>query len=202
MKRFLRMVTICVLFCISAALAAACSLDPSLPRLASDPPDRALIGVRFGDSLFDVENRFPMGQPQTSPHGAAAIRLEDVSVQGIDYDDVIYEFSEASGMQMTIAHFAPSQSANVYQALQSSLGAPSSNGAVGDGAANVEASWQKADGSKVFFSGPRHRLVLLGKDGGALQVDIALRDAQTPMASSPIVPAQRAAKSSRVAMGK
>jgi hypothetical protein len=44
--------------------------------------------------------------------------------------------------------------------------------------------------------------VLLGKDGGALEVDIALRDAQTPTASAPIVPAQPPAKSPSVAMGK
>jgi hypothetical protein len=160
------------------------------------------MGVRLGDSFLDVENRFPLGQPQTSPHGAPAILLENVSAQGIDYDDVIYEFSDASGMQMTIAHFASSQSDNVYRALQSSLGAPSSNGAVGEGAANVEASWQNADGSKVFFSGPRHRLVLLGKDGSALEVDVALRDAQTPMESSLIPAAPPVAKSPGIAMGE
>ena len=177
------MATTRAVLCASAALATACSLDASLPRLASNGPNRGLMGVRFGDSFRDVENRFPLGQLETSPYGAPAIRLEDVSAQGIEYDDVIYEFSDASGMQLTIAHFEPAQSANLYRALRTSLGVPSSNGAVGDGAANIEASWQNSDGSGVFFSGPRHRLVLLGKDGGALQVDIHLRDSQTPMAS-------------------
>jgi hypothetical protein len=165
-------------------MAAACSLDAPQATLPIDSPSGALMGVRFGDSIAEVQRRFPLGSTQTSPHGAPAIRLEDVSSHAIAYQDVIYEFSETSGMQMVIAHFDPSQSGEVYQQLQSSLGAPATSGAVAEGAANLEASWPRSDGSGVFFSGPMHRVVVLGKDGGSLKVDIRLRDEQTPEVSS------------------
>ncbi len=121
--------------------------------------------------------------PQTSPYGAPAYKVENVISGSIDYEDVVYEFAERSGMQMVIAHFAPSATADVYQQLQTTLGAPSSAGAAVEGAANVEASWQLPDGSSVLFSGPFHRVVLLGKDGASLAVDIRLRDLGEPMPS-------------------
>jgi hypothetical protein len=39
--------------------------------------------------------------------------------------------------------------------------------------------WQ----SGALFSGPSHRLVLIGKDGGSLKPDIRLRDMDVPVAS-------------------
>jgi len=76
----------------------------------------------------------------------------------------------------------PSASPDVYQQLQPTLGAPSSTGAAVEAATNAEASWQLADGSSVLFSGPFHRVVLLGKDGASLAVDIRLRDLGEPNA--------------------
>jgi hypothetical protein len=143
----------------------------------------SFMGVRFGDSIEDVERRFPSGSPQTSPYGAPAYLLENVPSGTVDYQDVIYEFAEPSGMQMVIAHFTPSSSADVYKELQTTLGAPSSAGATTPDAANVEASWQMPDGGSVLFSGHSHRLVLIGKDGGSLKTDIRLRDMDVPMAS-------------------
>jgi hypothetical protein len=166
-------------------MAAACSLETPQATVPIDTPGAgALMGVHFGDSFAEVQHRFPLASTQTSPHGAPAIRLEDVSSHAINYQDVIYEFSERSGMQMVIAHFDSSQSGEVYQQLQGSLGAPVTSGAAAEGAANVEASWPRSDGSGVFFSGPMHRVVVLGKDGGLLKVDIHLRDEQTPEVSS------------------
>jgi hypothetical protein len=39
------------------------------------------------------------------------------------------------------------------------------------------------DGGSVLFSGPAHRLVLIGRDGGSLKPDIRLRDMDVPRAS-------------------
>jgi hypothetical protein len=141
------------------------------------------MGVHFGDSLDDVERRFPLGLTQTSPYGAPAYKLENVNSRSINYQDVTYEFAEASGMQMVFAHFAPSESADVYQQLQTTLGAPSSAGATSEGTASVEASWQLPDGGSVLFSGRSHRLALLGKDGGSLKTDVRLRDMDALAAS-------------------
>lgn len=173
------------LLCAWTCIAIACSIAPSLP-VSRDAGPRGLnsfMGVHFGDSRDEVERRYPSGSPQTSPYGAPAYEVENVGSGSIDYQDVVYEFAEKSGMQMVIAHFVPSASADVYQQLQTTLGAPSSAGAASDGAANGEASWQLADGGSVLFSARLHRIVLLGKDGGSLKDDIRLRDLAEPMAS-------------------
>jgi hypothetical protein len=141
------------------------------------------MGVRFGDSLDDVQRRFPLGSSQTSPYGAPAYKIEDASSGSVEYQDVIYEFSERSGMQMVIAHFAPSANADVYQQLQTTLGAPTSTGATNEGATTVEAEWRLSDGSSVRFNGRMHRVVLLGKDGRSLEVDIHLREPELPSVS-------------------
>jgi hypothetical protein len=183
--RSIQTATARLLWCGWAFIAVACSLAPSIPLVRNGTPRglNSFMGVHFGDSRDDVERRFPVGIPQTSPYGAPAYMLEKVSSASIDYEDVIYEFAEGSGMQMVIAHFAPSQSADVYKQLQTTLGAPSSAGAPLEGAASVEASWQLPDGGSVLFSGPAHRLVLLGKAGGSLKPDIRLRDVGAPEAS-------------------
>jgi len=185
MKGSVRTATAIALSCAWAFTGIACSLIPSDPLPAIGPAHRvnAFIGVRFGDSIDEVERRFPAGATQTSPYGAPAYKVEDVNAGSIDYQDVVYEFTDNSGMQMAIAHFAPSACADVYQQLVSSFGAPSSSGATSDSPANLEASWKMSDGSSVLFSGPAHRLVLLGKDGSSLQVDIQLRDMDQPVSS-------------------
>jgi hypothetical protein len=98
----------------------------------------------------------------------------------MEYQDVVFEFSDSAGMQLAIAHFASSAKADVYQQLEARLGAPSSIAASSEAAGNVEAAWQLSDGSKVLFSGQFHRLVLLGKEGRSLEVDIRLRDLDFP----------------------
>ena len=184
--------------CAMASGAFACStsahinpLNGTLPAALSAPfsgngTPRALnsfMGVHFGDSIEDVERRFPSGSPQTSPYGAPAYQAENVTSGTIAYQDVIYEFAETSGMQMVIAHFAPASAADVYKQLQDTLGAPSSAGANIPDASSVEASWQMPDGGSVQFSGRAHRLVLIGKDGSSLKTDIRLRDMDVPVES-------------------
>lgn len=141
------------------------------------------MGVDFGESLDRVQRRYPTGITQTSPYGAPAFKLENVSSRNIEYHDVIYEFAGNSGMQMVIAHFEPSAGSDVYQELQQRLGAPSFSGVTVEGSASAEASWRLPDGSRVLFSGPYHRLVLIGKDGNSLETDIRLRDQYVPAVS-------------------
>lgn len=139
------------------------------------------MGVRFGENAYDVERRFPDGAPETSPYGAPAYKIENVSLGTIDYQDVIFEFSEKSGMQLVIAHFTPSSSAEVYQQLQKTFGPPSSTGATdASDLSTVEASWKRDNGASAIFSGAFHRLTLIGPDGGALKTDVRLRDTDVP----------------------
>jgi hypothetical protein len=108
--------------------------------------------------------------------------LDNVSFGTTDYRDVTFEFVEHSGMQMAIAHFPASSSAQVYQQLQNSFGPPTSGGGLNLGdASTIDASWQMANGTAVLFSGPFHRLTLIGRDGGSLKPDIRLRDTDVPI---------------------
>ena len=184
-KSSIQTITARALWCAWAFIAIACSLAPSNRWIGGDAPGglHSFMGVHFGDSPDDVERRFPSGSPQTSPYGAPAYQVENVTSGTVDYRDVVYEFAERAGMQMVIAHFAPSSTADVYKQLQDTLGAPTSAGAATNDAASVEASWQLPDGGSVLFSGPSHRLVLIGKDGGSLTPDIRLRDMEVPVPS-------------------
>ena len=165
-------------WCALAFTAIACGLVSNpLDREAPRRGPNSFMGVRFGDSLDDVERRFPLGLTQTSPYGAPAYKLENVNSASIDYQDVTYEFTDSAGMQLVFAHFVPSQSIDVYQELEKSLGAPSSASATLQEAARAEAMWHLPDGGSVLFSGPAHRLALVGKDGSSLKTDIRLRDA-------------------------
>jgi len=173
------------LSCAFALCLGACT-TAALNQWSSRGTPRAVdsfIGVNFGASLNDVERRFPAGLRETSPYGAPAYKLENVNSAAANYQDVIFEFAENSGMQMAIAHFAPSSSAAVYQQLQNSFGPPSSSGGLNPSdASTVEASWQMVNGSAIVFSGPNHRMTLIGKDGAALKPDIRLRDTDVPLA--------------------
>jgi hypothetical protein len=169
--------------CACSFLAIACSAGASNPLLQAGESHTmdSFMGVHFGDPVDQVELRFPTGMIQTSPYGAPAFRLEDATSRNIEYQDVIYEFSPTSGMQLVIAHFVPSASADVFQQLQSTLGAPTSTGASStEGPVPADASWRLSDGTRVLFSRTYHRLLLIGKDGGALETDIRLRDQFIP----------------------
>ena len=168
-----------------AFTAVGCSMIPSQPLTPIVAAHRVdpFMGVTFGDSFDDVERRFPTGLAQTSPYGAPALKLENVSAHGIEYQDVIYEFAGNAGMQLVIAHFTPSASEDLYQQLQGTLGAPNSSDANIDGSARAGASWKLSDGSRVLFDGSHHRLVLIGNNGASLETDIHLRDQFIPTVS-------------------
>ncbi len=176
---------VALILSLGASGAVACSLVPSNPLSGQSPPKglNSFMGVKFGDSRDEVEHLFPIGFNQTSPYGAPAFKVEDVSAGSFDYQDVVYEFTDQSGMQMVIAHFPPSEGSEVYQQLESALGAPSSTGTIHEGVASLEASWKLPNGGRVQYSGPFHRVVLIGKEGASLEVDIRLRDLDAPVAA-------------------
>ena len=131
--------------------------------------------------IQDVQRRYPQGASETSPYGAPAYKLSNISAGSVDYRTVIFEFTEDSGMQLVIAHFTPSSTGEVYQQFKSALGEPSSSG--GTNAADpstVAASWQLAKGDMVSFNGPARSLVMLGAMGQELKQDIELRETNTP----------------------
>ena len=173
----------------SAARASLCVLALGLfacstisPRKESDARTLdSFLGVHFGDRFEEIKRRYPKGTPETSPYGAPALKLQNVSSGSVDYRDVIYEFDEKAGMQMVIAHFTPSSTADAYQQLKSTLGPPTSSGGtdVSD-ISTVEAAWQLSNGSSVLFDGGAHRLGLIGPSGAGLKPDIGLRDLAIP----------------------
>jgi len=182
----IHVVTARTIFYMWALTTAACSVTRSIPLINPGPPHEldSFIGIRFGDSIDHVERQFPTGLIQTSPYGAPAYKLENVSSGNIEYQDVIYEFQQNVGMQMVIAHFEPSAGTDLFQQLQTTLGPPVSASSGSEGSASgANAAWRLSDGSRVIFDGPFHRLVLIGKNGGSLETDIRLRDQFIPAVS-------------------
>lgn len=137
----------------------------------------SFLGVRFGESLDDAMRQYPYGSQETSPYGAPAYRVDHQDAGTIEYQKVIYEFNDA-GMQLAIAHFAPSSTADVLNQLTRSLGEPSSSGGTDPSdPSTVHASWVLPNGETVDFSGHAHRLTLIGQRGESLKEDVRLREA-------------------------
>lgn len=136
----------------------------------------SFLGVRFGDSIDSVMRRHPNGLQETSPFGAPAYRIDNQDAGTVVYKKVVYEFND-SGMQLAIARFSPADASDVLKQLTNSLGTPTSSGGtdVSD-ASTVHATWTMPGGETVDFSGPSHRLTLVGPRGSALEPDVQLRD--------------------------
>jgi hypothetical protein len=138
---------------------------------------KSFLGVRFGDSIDDAMHRYPSGSVETSPYGAPAYRIENEQSGSVAYQNVVYEFNDA-GMQLAIAHFTPASSSYVLQQLKQSLGEPTSSGGTDPAdASTMKVSWALTGGGSVDFSGPAHRLTLLGPRGDNLKQDVTLREA-------------------------
>jgi hypothetical protein len=141
---------------------------------------KSFLGVRFGDSIDDATHRYPAGSVETSPYGAPAYRIENEQSGSVAYQNIVYEFNDA-GMQLAIAHFTPSSSSYVLQQLTQSLGEPTSSGGTDPtDASTMKVSWALAGGGVVDFSGPAHRLTLIGPRGNSLKQDVTLREAGEP----------------------
>ena len=82
---------------MAGALAcAACSASspvasmPKMLGLAGQPNLTSFLDVRFGDSLYRVQTRFPSGAIETAPYGADTYRINNIEVDSIRYKQVKY----------------------------------------------------------------------------------------------------------------
>jgi hypothetical protein len=153
---------------------AACSAVAPLATSANQGPS-AFMGVRFGLTLAQTQQLHPTGDPETSPYGADAYRLADVSVGDAKYDSVVYEFTNNHGMQMVIAQFLAGSGDLILDDLRKTLGAPDTSSDT-DSTDGPSLIWHTASGVNVQFDGPKRQLILLGPYGKSLEGDINLRN--------------------------
>ncbi len=170
-----RMCSAALLFAAALVFGCAGMSARSLVPFGQENRNAAFLGVSFGESLDSVQRRYPEGSQETSPFGAPAYRLHDMNAGAVEYQSVVYEFSERNGMQLVFATFAPSWSGDVYRQLQQILGTPlKSNGETDP--AKVKASWQGKSGEFLTYDGPEHCFAIVGPKGDSLRADIALRE--------------------------
>jgi hypothetical protein len=138
----------------------------------------SFLGVRFGDELYRVQQRMPSGEVESAPYGADALRVDNVTVDSILWERVIFEFTEGTGMQLVMARFSPPSATTVYTMLEKTIGAPTtSRQGAGTSPATLEAIWDLPHEERVSFDGPRRLVVVVGPAGGALKKDIDLAEA-------------------------
>lgn len=167
---------------ILAATLASCSAHlPSAPSLTlsgalsmvGKPNLTSFLGVRFGDSLYLVQTRFPSGMMETGVYGADTYRIDNIEVQSIRYERVKYEFATYSGMQLVAAWFTADSSGKVLGKLVQAIGPPTRQSNLkGSSPVDTEASWELPHGERVIFSGPRRFVAVLGPGGSTLKHDI------------------------------
>jgi hypothetical protein len=158
----------------SVCCLEACALPMLSDALNSSGP-RSFLGVRFGTSLAQAQNLYPLGSAETSPYGADAYRLSGVGFGEANYESVAYEFTPTHGMQLVVARFSPESGDPILSELKKSLGTPVESGA-SDSPRSV-ATWAAPNGVTVTFDGPNRWLVLIGPYGTALEPDVKLRQA-------------------------
>ncbi|HYL57832.1 MAG TPA: hypothetical protein VEU51_03100 [Candidatus Acidoferrales bacterium] len=175
-----------VLATVGAAIAlTACSavkvptVPPSVTNLLKLEPNlTSFLDVRFGDSLYRVQTRFPSGVMQTAPSGADIYRIDKIEVDSIHYTQVDYEFTSQMGMQLVVARFTPESAGQVLAKLVQAVGPPTQQtNPNGSDPAGARASWQLAHGERVIFDGPRRFVAVIGPGGGSLKLDIEVREA-------------------------
>jgi hypothetical protein len=169
---------------VSVFVCAACSLTspaasmPKMRDLLGPPNLTSFLDVRFGDSMYRVQNRFPNGSVETAPYGADTYRINNIEVDSIRYQQVKYEFTSYSGMQLVMAWFTPESSGKVLEKLISAVGQPSEQTtAKGTAAADIQAIWRLPHGERVIYDGPKRFVAVLGPGGGPLKQDAAENEA-------------------------
>src|ERR1039458_4768733 len=152
---------------------AACSASspglamPKMLGLMGQPNLTSFLDVRFGDSLYRVQNRFPSGAVETAPYGADTYRINNIEVDGIRYQRVKYEFTSYSGMQLVMAWFTPESSGKVLEKLVQSVGPPSEqNSSKGSAAADTRAFWQLYCGNLSYSTTADDLAALFARFGG------------------------------------
>ncbi|MGB0060054.1 hypothetical protein [Candidatus Binatus sp.] len=162
----------------SSGSPAVVSVQKKVQGLLGQPNVTSFLDVRFGDSLYRVQNRFPNGSLETAPYGADTYRLENIEVDGVRYQRVKYEFTSYSGMQLVMAWFTPDSSEQVLEKLIAAIGAPTEqDSAKGSAPADTRAMWRLPHGERVVFDGPKRFVAVLGPGGGPLRQDEAENEA-------------------------
>jgi hypothetical protein len=156
----------------SANSPAVVSLQKKVQGFLGPPNLTSFLDVRFGDSLYRVQNRFPNGTLETAPYGADTYRINNIEVDGIRYQQVKYEFTTYSGMQLVMAWFTPESSGTVLEKLVAAVGPPTEqNSAKGSAPSDTQAVWRLPHGERVVYDGPKRFVAVLGPGGGPLKQD-------------------------------
>jgi hypothetical protein len=163
---------------------AACSASshavtiPKMKDILGQPNLTSFLDVRFGDSMYRVQNRFPNGSIETAPYGADTYRLNNIEVDSIRYSQIKYEFTTYSGMQLVMAWFTADSSGKVLEKLVEAIGPPSEqNSAKGSAPADTQAIWRLPHGERVVYDGPKRFVAVLGPGGGPLKQDATENEA-------------------------
>ena len=156
----------------SANTPAVQSVQKKVQGFLGPPNLTSFLDVRFGDSSYRVQNRFPNGTMETAPYGADTYRINNIEVDGIRYQQVKYEFTSYSGMQLVMAWFTPDSSGAVLEKLVAAVGPPNEqNSAKGSAPSDTQAAWRLPHGERVVYDGPKRFVAVLGPGGGPLKQD-------------------------------
>jgi hypothetical protein len=156
----------------SANSPAVVSVQKKVQGFLGPPNLTSFLDVRFGDSLYRVQNRFPNGTVETAPYGADTYRINNIEVDGIRYQQVKYEFTSYSGMQLVMAWFTPDSSGAVLEKLIAAVGPPTEqDSAKGSAPSDTQAAWRLPHGERVVYDGPKRFVAVLGPGGGPLKQD-------------------------------
>jgi hypothetical protein len=162
----------------STSSPAVVSVQKKVQGFLGQPNVTSFLDVRFGDSLYRVQNRFPNGSLETAPYGADTYRINNIEVDGIRYSQVKYEFTTYSGMQLVMAWFTPDSSGKVLEKLVAAVGPPTQqNSAKGSAPADTQALWQLPHGERVVYDGPKRFVAVVGPGGGPLKQDAVENEA-------------------------
>lgn len=156
----------------SATSPAVVSVQKKVQGFLGPPSVTSFLDVRFGDSAYRVQNRFPNGTLETAPYGADTYRINNIEVDGIRYQQVKYEFTTYSGMQLVMAWFTLDSSGTVLEKLVAAVGPPTEqNSAKGSAPSDTQAVWRLPHGERVVYDGPKRFVAVLGPGGGPLKQD-------------------------------
>jgi|ERR1700691_696815 hypothetical protein len=158
-----------------SAGSPAASVQKKVQGLMGQPNITSFLDVRFGDSLYRVQNRFPSGTIETAPYGSDTYRIDHIEVDGIRYQRIKYEFTTYSGMQLVMAWFTPESSGQVLEKLIAAVGPPTEqiNTKGSSAPADAQASWHLPHGELVVYDGPKRFVAVVGPGGGPLKQDAA-----------------------------
>lgn len=162
----------------SSSSPAVVSVQKKVQGILGQPNVTSFLDVRFGDSLYRVQNRFPNGSVETAPYGADTYRLNNIEVDGIRYARVKYEFTSYSGMQLVMAWFTADSSGKVLEKLVAAVGPPTEqNSTKGSAPGDTQAMWQLPHGERVVYDGPKRFVAVVGPGGGPLKQDAVENEA-------------------------